>query len=320
MSRKCEPGCGCSRHKRAKWTDEQRAGARAAQKCERGCPCSRHKRVMTPEHKAKIAAANVARKGIPKGGCPEGCTCARHQGYFFGGSQPGRAFSDGARANMADAAQAREYSPEETQRRSDQAKAQHADPEWEAARIIALQAVKKPCPEGCTCGNHSEEKRRLVSAARTGTVQSTETKAKISATLRQMLLDGTWEPGKTQPALYASGGTVIVMRSPWEVDFAEEMDRHGVRWDYEPERFDLGWSTYMPDFHLPDRKLYVEVKGYLREKAALKMVDFQLLGHELVLVTYHPSERGLSMPVPEQVRLVLAGEVEAFTDELAFPV
>jgi hypothetical protein len=271
---------------------------------------------MSPEHKAKIAAANAARKGIPKGGCPEGCASDRHQGYYFGGSEPGRVFSEGAKANMSDAAQAREYSPEETQRRSEQAKAQHADPEWEAARIIALQAAKKPCPEGCTCGNHSEEKRRLVSVARTGTTQSTETKAKISATLKRMLLDGTWEPGKTQPALYACGDTVIVMRSYWEVDFAEEMDRHGVGWVYEPERFDLGWSTYMPDFFLPGHQIYVEVKGYLREKAALKMVDFQLLGHKLVLVTYHPSERGLSQAAPPQVRLVLAGQIPGLMEEL----
>jgi hypothetical protein len=316
MSRKCEPGCDCSRHKKRSWTDEQRAGARAAQKCEPGCTCARHKRVMTPEHKAKIAAANAARKGIAIGGCPEGCTCAKHQAYYRGGSAKGRTFSDEAKANIAAGAQAREYSPEETQRRSDQAKAQHADPEWEAARIIALQAAKKPCPEGCACGNHSEQKRRLISEARTGSVMSTETKAKISATLKRMLLEGTWEPGKTQPALYV-GDDVIVMRSSWEVDFAEEMDRHGVRWQYEPERFDLGWTTYMPDFYLPDRQLYIEVKGYLREKAVLKMVDFQLLGHELVLVTYHPSERGLSEPAPPQVRLVLAGQIAAFVGELS---
>jgi hypothetical protein len=136
---------------------------------------------MTSEHKAKIAAANAARKGKANGKCPEGCTCARHRAYYRGGSEKGRTFSDQARENISRGAQERQYSPEETQRRSDQVKAQHADPEWAANRISAVQeaCTGVRCLEGCTCERHSEEVSRKAAAAHLGTTHSAETKTKI---------------------------------------------------------------------------------------------------------------------------------------------
>jgi hypothetical protein len=78
----------------------------------------------------------------------------------------------------------------------------------------------------------------------------------------------------------------INMRSQSELLFAYKLDWAQVAWHYEPQRFDLGWSTYCPDFYLPDRDLYVEVKGHLTEVAARKVAEFRALGHQLVLVTY----------------------------------
>lgn len=49
------------------------------------------------------------------------------------------------------------------------------------------------------------------------------------------------------------------MRSRLEVSFAQELDRRGIAWEYEPER--IGGGRYLVDFHLPDRKCWVEVKG-----------------------------------------------------------
>ncbi len=49
------------------------------------------------------------------------------------------------------------------------------------------------------------------------------------------------------------------MRSRLEVSFAQELDRRAIAWDYEPER--IGGGRYLVDFHLPDLKCWVEVKG-----------------------------------------------------------
>ncbi len=50
-------------------------------------------------------------------------------------------------------------------------------------------------------------------------------------------------------------------RSRLEARWAVFMDALGVRWEYEPEGFDLGGAGwYLPDFYLPDQDIYVEIK------------------------------------------------------------
>lgn len=150
---KCEPGCTCSRHKVSDELKVKRASPR--KKCEPGCTCSRHKRILTPEHKAKIAAANAARKGESHK-CPEGCTCNRHQGRYFGGSKKGRKFSEQAKANIAQGARNRDYTAEVAVQLSEAMLTHREDPDWEAKRADALREALtgKECPLGCTCGKH----------------------------------------------------------------------------------------------------------------------------------------------------------------------
>ncbi|MFH1549990.1 MAG: minor capsid protein [Planctomycetota bacterium] len=57
----------------------------------------------------------------------------------------------------------------------------------------------------------------------------------------------------------------IRMRSYWEVKAAEFMDKIGLRWEYEPERFILGDRTYAPDFRL-ETGHYLEIKGWFHER------------------------------------------------------
>jgi hypothetical protein len=54
----------------------------------------------------------------------------------------------------------------------------------------------------------------------------------------------------------------IWFRSNWEVVYAKYLDSKGIKWLYESKTFDLGNTTYTPDFYLPNVDLYVEVKGY----------------------------------------------------------
>lgn len=51
-------------------------------------------------------------------------------------------------------------------------------------------------------------------------------------------------------------------RSRLEARWAVFFDVLGVKWEYEKEGFDLGEAGwYLPDFWLPDKKVWVEIKG-----------------------------------------------------------
>lgn len=67
----------------------------------------------------------------------------------------------------------------------------------------------------------------------------------------------------------------FVFRSRLEARWAVFFDTLGLRWEYEPEGFDLGGVCYLPDFWLPEFEthtgLYVDVKpiGGRPDKARL---------------------------------------------------
>lgn len=75
-------------------------------------------------------------------------------------------------------------------------------------------------------------------------------------------------------------------RSTWELKFAEYLDSKKINWVYEQETFPLVVNnSYLPDFYLVDKDLYVEVKGYWREDAFLKFNEFkQLFPNKNILV------------------------------------
>lgn len=59
-----------------------------------------------------------------------------------------------------------------------------------------------------------------------------------------------------------SSGKMVLMRSGWETRFAKFLSEDlKIFWEYEPIRFDLGETTYSPDFYLPKYNVFVELKG-----------------------------------------------------------
>ena len=56
----------------------------------------------------------------------------------------------------------------------------------------------------------------------------------------------------------------IWMRSSWEVAYAKWLDKNEIGWKYEFKTFDLGNTTYTPDFYLPTLDLWIEIKGWWR--------------------------------------------------------
>jgi hypothetical protein len=67
--------------------------------------------------------------------------------------------------------------------------------------------------------------------------------------------------GKPAPFIKKIKYKGIKMRSSWEVAYAKYLDKQGIKWEYEPKAFDLGETTYTPDFYLPESDTYVEIKG-----------------------------------------------------------
>lgn len=51
-----------------------------------------------------------------------------------------------------------------------------------------------------------------------------------------------------------------VFRSRLEARFAVLFDVMGIRWEYEPDGFELPHGLYVPDFWLPDLRTWFEVK------------------------------------------------------------
>lgn len=73
-----------------------------------------------------------------------------------------------------------------------------------------------------------------------------------------------------------SDGTIIKMRSSWEVLYAKFLDSQEIIWQYEPKSFKLSnGHRYFPDFFLPDLNEWHEVKGYLAPSAQEKMDLFK---------------------------------------------
>jgi len=65
------------------------------------------------------------------------------------------------------------------------------------------------------------------------------------------------------------------MRSSYEIAYAKFLDKSNIRWEYESKRFDLGNTTYCPDFYLPETDEYVEIKGWWWKVAKRKFELFK---------------------------------------------
>jgi len=66
----------------------------------------------------------------------------------------------------------------------------------------------------------------------------------------------------------------IWLRSSYELKFAEWLDRNNILWLYEIQTFDLGNTTYTPDFYLPTCNMFIEVKGYMKKESQDKINKF----------------------------------------------
>jgi predicted amidophosphoribosyltransferase len=64
-------------------------------------------------------------------------------------------------------------------------------------------------------------------------------------------------------------------RSYWEANFAKWLNLSDIKWKYEPKMFDLGNTTYTPDFYLPAFDCWIEIKGWENKDFKKKFKKWQ---------------------------------------------
>lgn len=82
----------------------------------------------------------------------------------------------------------------------------------------------------------------------------------------------------------------IKLRNSWEVKYAQYLDKNNIEWEYEYKTFDLGESTYTPDFYLPERDAYIEIKGFWRTKDKKKFKLFKTIYTSIQIIVLQEKE------------------------------
>jgi hypothetical protein len=81
------------------------------------------------------------------------------------------------------------------------------------------------------------------------------------------------------PIFYEWPYKKYLMKSSWEIKYAEYLDKNNINWKYEEITYNLGETTYTPDFFIYDEnnnlKEIIEIKGILREKYIKKIKLFE---------------------------------------------
>lgn len=119
----------------------------------------------------------------------------------------------------------------------------------------------------------SELTRSKISEGMRGKKLSAEQKEKISESMKRAVLNNP----DSYSASNVSGRTKTVeykgfkLKGKWEIETAKWFDSKGIKWTNIIQiPFEYFWEGsihyYFPDFYLEELDLYVEVKGYERER------------------------------------------------------
>lgn len=101
-------------------------------------------------------------------------------------------------------------------------------------------------------------------------------KAKISATINNKVVEGTWHASLARNMHYTYNG--VDLHGTWELKYAEWLDLNNIAWRRPSESFAYIFEgtehKYTPDFYLIDSNTYIEIKGYKTYKDQAKWEQF----------------------------------------------
>jgi len=131
----------------------------------------------------------------------------------------------------------------------------------------------------------SNKTKEKISKSKTGiSVHSIETRKKLSTIAKIQWKNGIRKIQSNGHNKYGFRKDIDhFVRSTWEANVARILIYEGIQYEYEPQIFDLGNLTYRPDFYIPSKQLYIEVKGYMTERAK-KQIELFSKDHWLLVI------------------------------------
>jgi hypothetical protein len=125
------------------------------------------------------------------------------------------------------------------------------------------------------------ETRIKIATKKLGKTASVETKNKIKTAMQLAVkkypksYSASNISGRTKSFNYIdSFGNSTKLKGNWELLVAKFFEKNEIKWTNLIEGFEYDWNgskhIYYPDFYLPDLDIYIEVKGYQRDRDLAK--------------------------------------------------
>lgn len=133
----------------------------------------------------------------------------------------------------------------------------------------------------------SDETRSKIGEASRNRVYTTEDRERISKRMKEVVL----QYPESYSCSNVCGRTKLIeyngfwLNGKWELDVAKWLDANNIIWTNKITGFNYEWEgsthIYFPDFYLQELDLYIEVKGYERDRDRCKWKQFP---HKLVIL------------------------------------
>lgn len=140
------------------------------------------------------------------------------------------------------------------------------------------------CSRACGCKRALTDEQRIKMSQRSkesnAKYWTPENKKKHSELMKRVVYENPTSystnnvSGRVKNIEY-NGSTV---KGSWELVVAQVLDRYNITWTNEISGYKYFWNDtnhlYFPDFYLPEYNVFIEVKGYQRERDLCKWRDF----------------------------------------------
>jgi hypothetical protein len=209
--------------------------------------------VFTPEHLANTKAAAFKRRGIPSP--MKGIPCPLERRLLISSRQKGK------RTGVENAFYGKHHSPETRKLLSEIAKQRKVQP------MLGKHHTPESKEKISKMANRPEAR-----AKRKAYYERPDIKKYRSIMIKERYANGYCIHGHGEWLTFDT--KTVYLRSSYERRVVKVLERLGLQWEYELKPFNLGDSTYRPDFYLPDLDIWWEVKGWLDENNKRKMETF----------------------------------------------
>lgn len=132
----------------------------------------------------------------------------------------------------------------------------------------------------------SEETRLKISKAGKGRRHTELSKQKISRGMQRVVRENpdSYSASNVNGRVKKVEYNGILLDSSWEVEVAKYLDSNNIKWERPKIGLEYIWENkkriYYPDFYLPQYNMYIEVKGYERERDRCKWESL----HNLIVI------------------------------------